>query len=571
MSGRGVGRLGSMVGAAGERGRLGVGDAGLPCQGAEPVEVGRGPPVRHRQVGCGGPQVLAHRDDADADPGQIGEGGGDLRLGLAHAQHHAGLGDQPCIGRPGEHGEAAGVVGGGPGGPLEPGDRLDVVVEHVGAGVEDEVERLGVAFAIRDEHLDPTSRPGPTDRFDRRRKRPGAAVGQVVASHRGDDGKVEPHRDDRLGHPFGLAVIERAGATGIDQAEPAGAGTTLAVNHERGGPVGPALRQVGTACLLAHRHQVQPGDLTLERRHLGAVLDSGPHPRRLALPVGHRLVHPRLGQTLGSPRRQGDRRGRGAAVGGFGGDRSGCRSHPSGCTGQGDPGVGTGCTRVGAGSGDVAAEWGQIVDMMAPHDVGAVPRPAMPERLGGRRPALDRPGDEGVGRFGQADVDPLGGQGGDPVLGDAAGHDVVEVAQVGVDVEGHAVQGAVARQAHADGSDLAGPFTLRRDPHARVVVHPGGAGQAQVGQRVDHHLFDRAHVGDRVGLVAPAPPRQRQHGIGGQLPGPVKSDVAAAVGPHQLGPHRGGVDEDVGRVGAHPHRVGGLVLLAEQPVVGAPL
>src|SRR5262245_56293654 len=47
-------------------------------------------------------------------------------------------------------------------------------------------------------------------------------------------------------------------------------------------------------------------------------------------------------------------------------------------------------------------------------------------------------------------------QAGDPLVSDAAGHDVVEVGEVGVHVEGEAVHGDPAAGADAEGADLPG-------------------------------------------------------------------------------------------------------------------
>ena len=54
--------------------------------------------------------------------------------------------------------------------------------------------------------------------------------------------------------------------------------------------------------------------------------------------------------------------------------------------------------------------------------------------------------------------------------------------------------------------------------------------QPEVGQRVDHQLLDRAHVGDGVGHAAPALARHRQDRVADELAGAVVGDVAAAVG-----------------------------------------
>ena len=94
----------------------------------------------------------------------------------------------------------------------------------------------------------------------------------------------------------------------------------------------------------------------------------------------------------------------------------------------------------------------------------------------------------------------------------------------------------------------------------------GGAGQAEVGQRVDHHLLEAVHVGRSRGRVV-------GHGddrVGHQLARAVIGDVAAAVGPLEHGPDRGRVDEHVTVIGVRAERVGVRVLEDEQVVVVRP-
>ncbi len=73
---------------------------------------------------------------------------------------------------------------------------------------------------------------------------------------------------------------------GVDQAELAGPGAPVAVDHEGGGAVVPALEDVGAAGLLAHRDQVEGAhgalDVPVRRPHVGLH----PQPLRLALGDG---------------------------------------------------------------------------------------------------------------------------------------------------------------------------------------------------------------------------------------------------------------------------------------------
>ena len=82
----------------------------------------------------------------------------------------------------------------------------------------------------------------------------------------------------------GSAGSGRPGRAGrVDQAEAAGPGALVAVDHEGGGAVGPALEDVGAARLLAHRHQVEAAHGALDVAEAGAEVGLDPQPLRLAL------------------------------------------------------------------------------------------------------------------------------------------------------------------------------------------------------------------------------------------------------------------------------------------------
>ncbi len=73
-----------------------------------------------------------------------------------------------------------GVIGRRPRGTLESCHRLEVVVEHVGTRGEDRGERVGVAFAVGDEHLDARARRLRAHRGDGGREHGGATVVEIV-------------------------------------------------------------------------------------------------------------------------------------------------------------------------------------------------------------------------------------------------------------------------------------------------------------------------------------------------------------------------------------------------------
>ena len=171
---------------------------------------------------------------------------------------------------PRQHGQAAGVVGRWADGPLEAGHRLHVVVQHVGPGVEDRCRGPRPTLAVGDQDLDGGPRLAAADGSDRLGERGRPAVGEVVARHGRDDRVVEAHAGDGFGDPLGLVVIELQRLGRVDQAEPAGPGATLAVDHERGRAVGPALEDVRAAGVLADRDQLELAHRPLEPEVVGA-------------------------------------------------------------------------------------------------------------------------------------------------------------------------------------------------------------------------------------------------------------------------------------------------------------
>ncbi len=83
--------------------------------------------------------------------------------------------------------------------------------------------------------------------------------------------------------------------------------------------------------------------------------------------------------------------------------------------------------------------------------------------------------------------------GGDGVVGDAAGDDACEVLEVGVDVEGEAVLAdALPCDFDADGGDFVGGVVLA-DPDACVAGEAVG-GDVDLGEGVDYDLFEVAEV-----------------------------------------------------------------------------
>ena len=244
---------------------------------------------------------------------------------------------------------------------------------------------------------------------------PSAAVGEVVAGHHGEHGVVAGPAG-RPPRPPARARRGRAssGLAGVDQAEAARPGAALAVDHERGRAVGPALGQVRAAGLLAHGDEVEVAHGPLERAGTsGPWWTFGPQPVRLA---GRRSAGPPATPAWASRPRQVLRRRR----------RDRRRT-----AGPGAPGE----RRTG------------------PRDGAARRRPAARRR---RRPTRRRPAAATASTtsrivtstpFGRSDVTALS----------AMPHGTMwpNIARSVGDVEGEAVHRAAPAEAHADRGDLA--------------------------------------------------------------------------------------------------------------------
>ena len=162
----------------------------------------------------------------------------------------------PPLGGAAEQFQALGVVSIGSHPLVEGGHGLHVVVEHVGASLQDREEIRLPAPEVGDEDLYAAvggKRPDPLDGLG---KVGGAAVRQVIAVHGGDHGEAQAQAGHGLGHPLGLARVQFTGAAFAHVAEATVPGADVAQEHEGGRSVHPpALVEVRAAGLLADRDQ----------------------------------------------------------------------------------------------------------------------------------------------------------------------------------------------------------------------------------------------------------------------------------------------------------------------------
>ena len=125
------------------------------------------------------------------------------------------------------------------------------MVEDIGLGRDDDLQRAGLAQKIRRQHLDRRRRARGADGADHRREMSRPAVGEIVAVDRGDDDMGEAELGDRLGDMRRLMRIDRARQARAHIAEGAGPGAGVAEDHEGRVLLLPALADIGAAGLLA--------------------------------------------------------------------------------------------------------------------------------------------------------------------------------------------------------------------------------------------------------------------------------------------------------------------------------
>src|SRR3954470_21038985 len=107
---------------------------------------------------------------------------------------------------------------------------------------------------------------------------------------------------------------------------------------------------------------------------------------------------------------------------------------------------------------------------------------------------------------------------GDTLIRDATGHDEVEMAEVGGDVQGKAVAGYPSGDSDTDSRKL-----LVADPHAGQHRHPGSR-HAEPEYRTNQHLFQIANVTVNVTAIR----AQVDDGVADELTGTMIRDVPAA-------------------------------------------
>ena len=239
---------------------------GLRCQLDELLGVD---PAVDRVVQGRGTQVLREGQQVAARRMQVAHGGADLFARLAHAQNQVRLGDHATVVGALDHRERAVVVEGGANLLEDARHRLEVVREHLRAGVDHHVDRGVLAAEVIDEELDASARVELMDEAAGFGVEPRCAVGQIVSGHARDRHVAQVEVAHGLSDATRLVLVVFRGTARRDIAEVAAARAQCAAEQEGRLAVLPALVDVGAPGLGTHRVQALR---VRERAHVLVVL-----------------------------------------------------------------------------------------------------------------------------------------------------------------------------------------------------------------------------------------------------------------------------------------------------------
>ena len=202
-------------------------------------------------------QVLADGDEVDAGGPHVVHHLHDLFLGLAQADHDAGLGELvrvPLLDHL-QQAQAVEVARARPDLQIQARHGLEVVIEDVGLGVDHHGRRPVLSQEVGRQDLDGGVRRLDADLAHHLGEVGRTAVGHIVAVDRGDDDVVQTHLLDGQAHLARLFRIQRLRQARLDVAEGAGPRAGVAHDHQGGVLLAPALADVRAGRLFTHRHQ----------------------------------------------------------------------------------------------------------------------------------------------------------------------------------------------------------------------------------------------------------------------------------------------------------------------------
>ncbi len=240
--------LGRLVRAPDERRARDIGEAEPRRLAREAIERRRIDEAIDRRVLRRRAEVLPHGHEVDARGAEVGERLEHLVVRLADADHHARLRDPRRVAllHPAQNRErllvrAAHVADR----PLEAAHDLDVVRPHVRLRVDRDVGVREVPAEVAEQRLDEDVGAELLQPGHRARDVGRAAVEEIVAVHHRKDDVLELQLGDRARHVLRLAHVDRAARISRrNGTKAATACAYVAKEHDRGGPLGPALSPI---------------------------------------------------------------------------------------------------------------------------------------------------------------------------------------------------------------------------------------------------------------------------------------------------------------------------------------
>ena len=134
------------------------------------------------------------------------------------------------------------------------------MIEHVGFRVEHRIERGFIAVEIGNQYFDLAVRIERAHGFNGRGPVCGAPVRQVVAIYGCYDGMGQFQVSDGFGDMFRFCRIKCSRGSFADRAEAAMPRADVAAQHEGGGAIRPALKNIRTLCFLTNGVKIEPFD-----------------------------------------------------------------------------------------------------------------------------------------------------------------------------------------------------------------------------------------------------------------------------------------------------------------------
>ena len=144
-------------------------------------------------------------------------------------------------------------------------DRFQIVIEHIGAGIEDPLEGIVFAIKIGHQNFDDDFGIESPNGFDGFSKVVRTAIGHVIAGYGGDHDMLEPESLDAFGYALGFVLLEGERFGSIHRAKAAGAGAAIAGDHKRGSAPAPALPAIWALGALADGMKAKVGNQILRR------------------------------------------------------------------------------------------------------------------------------------------------------------------------------------------------------------------------------------------------------------------------------------------------------------------